>query len=144
MSVPPTSEVPILAPLAEVLAGLGATSAGLSTTRAADLLADHGPNALGVGTTSTLWRSVARQVTHPLALLLWVAAVLAATTQGPVLAGAILFVIALNAGFAVVQERHAEHAVEALASYLPQQAAVLRDGRRVEVAATIVVPGEFS
>ena len=41
---------------------------------------------------------------------------------------AILAVIALNAAFALVQERHAEHAVAALAKYLPPHAVVLRDG----------------
>ena len=76
-----------------------------------------------------------RQLTHPLALLLWLAAVLAFTTQGPTLGIAIVAVIALNAAFAMVQERHAQHAVAALSRYLPQHAVVVRDGKSTVVAA---------
>jgi len=55
------------------------------------------------------------------------AAVLAWLTGTPVLAAAIVAVIALNAGFAFVQELQAERAVEALAAYLPTHAHVMRD-----------------
>lgn len=41
---------------------------------------------------------------------------------------AIVVVIVINAAFAFVQEAQAERAVEALASYLPPQAKVIRDG----------------
>ncbi|MCW2868627.1 MAG: calcium-transporting ATPase [Marmoricola sp.] len=133
----------VLLPVPDVLDGLSCSSGGLTSEQARTRLDASGPNALSVRRTSTLWSSVARQLTHPLALLLWVAAILAATTQGPALACAILAVIALNAGFAVVQERHAEHAVEALASYLPPHATVVRNGARTEVAATDVVPGDL-
>jgi calcium-translocating P-type ATPase len=138
----PSPDEQILLPISRLLEELGATAQGLTSSGAAELLARGAPNSLTVRSASPMWRSVARQVTHPLALLLWVAALLAATTQGATLAVAIVFVIAVNAGFAVVQERHAEHAVQALASYLPQQAAVLRDGQRTEVAAASIVPGD--
>ena len=68
---------------------------------------------------------------------------LAFATQGPVLGIAILTVIALNASFALIQERHAEHAVAALSAYLPTHATVVRDGHRVVVDATEVVPGDL-
>jgi calcium-translocating P-type ATPase len=79
---------------------------------------------------------------HPLALLLWLAAGLSASTGSVVLAVAIVVVIAVNAVFALVQERHAERAVEALASYLPQSATVLRDGVRRQVPARELVRGD--
>ena len=50
--------------------------------------------------------------------------------------------IVLNAAFAFVQEQQAERAVEALASYLPLQAFVVRDGRRAVVDARELVPGD--
>ena len=53
-----------------------------------------------------------------------------------------LAVIVLNAAFAFAQERQAERAVEALRAYLPQQATVRRDGERVLVDATELVPGD--
>ena len=122
--------------------GQGPGATGLTQAEADRRLAEVGPNALGVRHRSTIWASVGRQLTHPLALLLWVAAILAATTQGSTLAIAIVAVIALNAAFAVAQERHAEHAVEALASYLPQHATVVRDGQRRDVEAVSIVPGD--
>ena len=56
---------------------------------------------------------------------------------------AVLAVIVLNASFAFAQERQAERAVEALRAYLPQQATVRRDGERVLVHATELVPGDI-
>lgn len=60
-----------------------------------------------------------RQFTHPLALVLAVAAVLAWVSGSPTLAVAITAVIGLNAAFAFFQEVQAERAVEALAAFLP-------------------------
>lgn len=56
---------------------------------------------------------------------------------------AMLGVVMLNAVFAFFRERHAEHAVEALALYLPVRASVVRDGRRSEVDAAGLVRGDF-
>lgn len=58
------------------------------------------------------------------------------------LGGAIVAVIVINAAFAFAQERQAERAIEALRRYLPQQALVLRDGRRQTVEAAQLVPGD--
>ncbi|MGW3040552.1 P-type ATPase [Kitasatospora sp. NPDC001159] len=41
------------------------------------------------------------------------------------------------------QEVHAEHAVEALAAYIPQRAKALRDGVPQEIDATELVPGDI-
>jgi calcium-translocating P-type ATPase len=75
-------------------------------------------------------------------LLLWVAAGLAMVSGSTPLSLAILAVIVLNAGLAFAQERHAEHAVEALARYLPQQAWVLRGGQRYQIPARELVRGD--
>ncbi|ORA20483.1 magnesium-transporting ATPase [Mycobacterium angelicum] len=83
-----------------------------------------------------------RQFSHPLALLLWLAAVLALVSGSMVLGIAIFAVIVLNALVAFFQEQHAEHAVEALSAYLPQRAWIQRDGHRVQVLARELVPGD--
>jgi calcium-translocating P-type ATPase len=103
----------------------------------------YGPNELRRRGGRAWPRQLTRQFTHPLALLLWAAAALALVTQSAVLAAAIVGVIVLNAGFAFWQEQHAERAVEALKDYLPRRARVLRDGRRVEVDARELVPGDI-
>ena len=56
---------------------------------------------------------------------------------------AIVVVIALNAAFAFVQERQAEHATEALRDLLPTRARVRRGGALVEIDATGLVPGDL-
>jgi calcium-translocating P-type ATPase len=56
---------------------------------------------------------------------------------------AVVIVIVLNAGFAFVQERQAERAVEALQGYLPPKAEVIRDGCRVTIDAVDLVPGDL-
>jgi P-type E1-E2 ATPase len=51
-------------------------------------------------------------------------------------------VVVLNAAVAFLQERQAERAVEALRRYLPPHGSVLRDGRRRQVEARELVPGD--
>ena len=84
-----------------------------------------------------------RQFTHPLALLLAAAAVLALASGSAPLAVAIAAVIVLNAVVAFVQELQAENAVEALAAYLPVRARVVRDGTTREIDARELVPGDL-
>ena len=87
-------------------------------------------------------RQLVRQFVHPLALLLWFAAALAFVAGMAALGIAIVAVIVLNAAFAFAQEQQAERAVEALTRYLPQRANVRRDGRRQEIVASALVPGD--
>jgi calcium-translocating P-type ATPase len=102
----------------------------------------HGPNRLERRKRRGWPRDLARQFTHPLALLLWAAAGLAAIAGITPVAIAVVVVIVLNAVFAFAQELQAERAVEALQSYLPHRAKVLRDGRPVELDAALLVPGD--
>ena len=103
---------------------------GLTTREARRRVVVYGPNEL-VRRHRTSWPGeLARQVTHPLALLLWLAAALAVFSGSAVLAWAFVAVIVINALFAFFQERHDERAVEALSEYLPPHACVVRDGVR--------------
>ena len=115
---------------------------GLTSREAARRLIVHGPNELVRRRGSGWHRELAQQLTHPLALLLWLAAGLAALSGTTLLGVAIVVVIFINAAFAFVQERHAERAVEALANFLPQQATVLRDGVTTVIEARTLVPGD--
>ena len=115
---------------------------GLTEREAARRLVVAGPNELERRGGSRWPGELAAQFVHPLALLLWAAAVLAGFTGTPTLAAAIVAVIVVNAVFSFTQERHAERAVEALASYLPAQARVIRDGVTRLVPARELVPGD--
>ncbi|MEV4544687.1 HAD-IC family P-type ATPase [Micromonospora echinaurantiaca] len=130
-------------PVEQLLRDLKTSLDGLSTAEADQRLAEYGPNELRRQGGTRWWRDLGRQPIHPLALVLWLAAVLAWIAGTTVLAAAIVAVILINAVFAFAQERHAEHAVEALNKYLPQQASVLRDQRRQQIDARQLVPGDI-
>jgi calcium-translocating P-type ATPase len=129
-------------PAWQLMQGRVSTKTGLTSREAGRRLQVYGPNELPTGVERHRLRSFIRQLTHPLALLLWIAAALAAVSNSGVLAVAIVGVVIVNAVLAFIQEQHAAHAVEALSAYLPQQAWVLRGGHRTQVLARELVPGD--
>ncbi len=152
MSSPPSpgGETPASAP-AELdatesatllLRDLHSSREGLSSAEAARRLLQYGPNELRRRGGAQWPRELARQLTHPLALLLWIAGALAFAVGSHTIAVAVLLVIVLNAGFAFVQELQAERAVEALARYMPQHVRVLRDGEPTLIEAVDLVLGD--
>ena len=131
-----------LEPLAQLFRDLRSTPGGLSGREAARRLEAAGPNELARRGGRRWPGELAGQFTHPLALLLAVAAVLAWASGAPKLAIAIAAVIFLNAAFSFAQELQAERAVEALAAFLPERAHVLRDGAPQDIEARSLVPGD--
>ncbi len=115
---------------------------GLTSREAQRRLVQFGPNELRRRGGRRWPRELARQFTHPLALLLVAAAVLAWVAGILAVAVAIVAVILINAVFAFIQEMQAERAVEALAQFLPAQAKVVRDGQHQVVEARRLVPGD--
>ncbi|MTE14276.1 HAD-IC family P-type ATPase [Nocardia sp. CT2-14] len=132
----PTERIDLL------LRDLRSSRTGLTDREARRRLVQVGPNELRRRGGRDWPRELVRQFTHPLALLLWAAAGLAAAVGIMPIAVAIVIVIVINAAFAFVQERHAEKAVEALAAYLPTRATVIRDGTVADIDATELVPGD--
>jgi magnesium-transporting ATPase (P-type) len=119
------------------------TRTGLTSAQARRLLAEFGPNVLA-GREAPHWlRRLGRDFVHLFALLLWAGAALALVGGMPQLAIAIVVVIVVNAAFSFAQEYRAEQAVDALRRILPQSAQVRRDGRRVQVDAQDLVPGDL-
>ena len=129
-------------PVDRLFRALRSRPEGLSPREVERRLTVFGPNELRRAAGRSWSRDLVRQFIHPLALLLWVAAALAALSGTPVLAGAIAAVIVLNALFAFFQEQQAERAIEALSAYLPTRATVRRDGRRSVIEARTLVPGD--
>jgi magnesium-transporting ATPase (P-type) len=116
--------VEVLEPSDRLLRDLRTTAHGLSASEAARRLVQFGHNELRRRRGVQWPHEIARQLTHPLALLLWVAALLSFAVDNQAVGIAVLLVIVLNALFAFVQELQAERAVEALAAYMP----TTRDG----------------
>ncbi|GAA2592000.1 cation-transporting P-type ATPase [Streptomyces axinellae] len=129
-------------PLPRLRAELRTSSRGLSSREAERRRAVHGPNEVRREQRNRLGQEAVQQLVHPLALLLWGAAALAFVAGTAVLGFAIVAVVLLNAAFALLQERQAERAVEALAGYLPDRTTVVRDGAEKTVEARDLVPGD--
>ncbi len=115
---------------------------GLTGAQAADRLRAGGPNTLPTPRRRSPLATLAGQLVHAFALLLWVAAGLAALAGLPQLTVAIAVVVLLNAGFSFLQEARADRAAERLRSLLPGWVNVRRDGQPRQVAAADVVVGD--
>jgi calcium-translocating P-type ATPase len=142
----PPSPAPPLDPqetVARLYVLLGTQSAGLSQREAERRLLQYGHNAINRSTGARWFGELVRQLAHPLALLLWLAAALSAVSGNATLALAVVAVICLNAALAFAQERQAEAATEALRALLPSRSRVRRGGQDVEVDAAELVPGDI-
>ncbi|MGB0097765.1 MAG: HAD-IC family P-type ATPase [Solirubrobacteraceae bacterium] len=135
-------EVEVLESQALLLRDLDTTPRGLSSREADRRLVQYGPNALRRRGGAQWLHELARQLTHPLALLLWLAAGLSFLVGSQTVGIAVVLVIVINAAFAFAQELQAERAVEALAGYLPPHTNVVRDGAARVVEAAELVPGD--
>lgn len=127
----------------QLLRDLRTDQDGLSSAEAQRRVSQYGRNELRQQRRHRWPAELVRQIAHPLALLLWLAAGLLFSVGSQAVAAAVVLIIVLNAAFAFVQELQAERAVAALADYLPQRAKVVRDGRGQEIDAAVLVPGDL-
>ncbi|HEX6257387.1 MAG TPA: cation-transporting P-type ATPase [Euzebyales bacterium] len=118
-------------------------SAGLTEAEARRRRNAHGPNVLPRPPRIPGWRRLLDQLTHFFAVMLWIAGVLAFMAGLPQLGVAIVVVVLVNAVFAYVEEHRADRAAEGLRELLPRQVTVVRDGRRRQVDAADLVPGDL-
>ncbi|MBV5261833.1 cation-transporting P-type ATPase [Synechococcus moorigangaii CMS01] len=126
----------------DVYAHLASQPTGLSTEEAQRRLEKFGPNALPEPPQRPLWLRFLDQVTHFMALLLWVAGILAFISGTPELGWAIWLVIWVNGLFSFWQEFQAEKSLAALKKVLPIQVKVYRDGALQSIPAAALVPGD--
>jgi Ca2+-transporting ATPase len=129
-------------PVAEVYKSLATTANGLSEHEAARRLKQFGANELPAPAHRLLWLRFMDQLTHFMALLLWVAGILAFVSHTPQLGWAIWAVIWINAIFSFWQEFQAERALAALKKVLPMQVKVYRDGELRQILARELVRGD--
>ncbi|MCW5318311.1 HAD-IC family P-type ATPase [Nostoc sp. KVJ3] len=126
----------------EVYESLGTAANGLSQDEAIERLKKFGANELPEPAHRPLWLRFADQLTHFMALLLWVAGILAFISRTPELGWAVWAVIWINAIFSFSQEFQAEKALSALKKVLPTQVKVYRDGELKEIPARELVRGD--
>jgi P-type Ca2+ transporter type 2C len=127
----------------EVVTALGVDSAvGLSTARAAELLAANGPNALPEEKPKPGWRRFADQYRTYMQIILIAAAVVSLLVKEWSTAVLLLALTILNAVIGVRQEGKAESAMNALKSMMKTTARVRRDGVESQIPAEQVVVGD--
>ncbi len=121
---------------------LGSSAQGLAEIEAASRLKQYGYNEMPEAARRSLLLRFTDQLTHFMALLLWVAGILAFISGTPELGWAIWAVIWINAAFSFWQEYQAEQALAALKRVLPAQVKVYRDGSLSTILARELVSGD--
>ena len=128
----------------ELIKELGANEKqGLTNKVAQEKLAQVGPNALIEGKKKSMLEVFLEQFKDLMVIILIVAAVISAFTGNLESTAVIIVVLILNAILGTVQHVKAEKSLEALKSLSAPAAKVLRDGKKQEIAAKDVVPGDI-
>ena len=118
------------------------TRAGLTDAEVEDRRLRDGFNELPETRGPHPWRLLLDQLTHLLAVLLWVAAALALLAGMPQIAVAIVVIVLLNGVFAFWQEYRADRSTQQLRSLLPSGLRVMRNGAARTVDVRELVTGD--
>ena len=116
---------------------------GLTTEQAKSRIEKYGLNQLEEGKKTTFLQMVIAQLNNFVVILLIVAAAISALLGETVDAIAIVTIVILNTIMGVVQEGKAQQELAALKKMASPEAQVLRDGHRVSVPASKLVPGDI-
>ncbi len=128
--------------VAEVLALLHSTNAGLSSQAAAKALEEYGPND-GQSEATPLWvKILKRQLASPFIYLLAMAAAVSFGLRELVDGTFIVFFIILNTCLGFYQEYRSEQTALLLSDMVRAKARVLRDGQERVIDVYDVVPGD--
>ncbi|MET1249746.1 cation-transporting P-type ATPase [Sporolactobacillus sp. STCC-11] len=127
----------------ESLIYLNTNESGLSSGKAADLLKQYGENSIKSKQSFHPARRFIRQLINLLAIMLWIASVLAILSGTPMLAYVIWAIILINALFSFLQEKKADTALQALSRMMPNQVKVYRDHVLTVLSADQLVPGDI-
>ena len=125
------SELPSIAalPADEVLGALATSAAGLTSEKAAEYQGKFGKNLIQAAKKKSPVLAFLSNFTHLMAILLWVAGIIALVAGMPELCVAVWLVNLINGCFSFWQEHQADKATEALKKMLPSYVNVIRDGR---------------
>lgn len=128
----------------ESLSVLKSSHDGLSHGEAAARLEMYGPNVLVEAAKRTLLHRIWDQLKNPMVLVLIAAGIVSGMFGGHFTDMMIIFaVVVLNVVLGVLQEGKAEKALEALKALSSPSAKVRRNGTRLVVPASEVVPGDI-
>ena len=131
--------------LEELFAQLETTADGLSEGQALKRLERWGSNELRSAKPPGLLQRILVQMKDPMILVLLGAAGLSLAASGGqdwLDAVIILVIVVVNCMISITQEDHAQKALEALKKMTSPTACCMRDGRKVRLAARLLVPGD--
>jgi len=128
----------------ESLSALKSSREGLSHGEAAARLEMYGPNTLVESARRTLFHRIWDQLKNPMVLVLIAAGIISGIAGGHITDMLIIFaVVVLNVVLGVLQEGKAEKALESLRAMSSPSAKVRRNGSRLIVPVSEVVPGDI-
>ncbi|NWQ79529.1 AT1A1 ATPase, partial [Columbina picui] len=129
---------------------------GLTSARAAEILARDGPNSLTPPPTTPEWVKFCRQLFGGFSLLLWIGAILCFLAYGiqsvmeeepnndNLYLGVVLAAVVIITGcFSYYQEAKSSKIMESFKNMVPQQALVVRNGEKISINAEGVVVGDL-
>ncbi len=127
----------------EIYKELNTSAKGLTDDEAKIRIPKYGYNEITEVKKSSIISKFLSNFTNLLAILLWIASILAFIGGMPQLGFTIILVIVINALFSFWQEYKAEQATESLKKMLPQYVRVIRNGQTEKVLAKELVPGDI-
>jgi P-type Mg2+ transporter len=129
-------------PLAELEGSLASGPNGLATVEVQARLERFGPNVLAPEPRSHLLLKFLGRFLNPLVLILLVASGISAATGDVASFVIIVTIVLFSVGLDFIQEQRAAAAAASLRDQVALTSHALRDGRTVEIAATLIVPGD--
>jgi magnesium-transporting ATPase (P-type) len=129
-------------PHAEALERLRSSVAGLTAAEATARLGQYGPNELPRAPGVSPFKRFLLQFHNVLIYVLLASATITLALGHPIDSAVIYGVVVINAMVGFIQEGKAEQALESIRKMLSPTAVVVRDGKRHEVAAETLVPGD--
>lgn len=126
----------------DVFAQLHTTIQGLSSDEAQQRLTLYGPNHIDI-TIEGGWRILLRQLQSPFNYLLLMAALIEVIVGDYINGALICFLTCLNIVIGFYQEYKAHKTVLLLKRYIPSKTYVIRNGKEIQIAHELIVPGDI-
>lgn len=127
----------------EVFDELHSSNQGLSTQVAVQKLQEHGKNELKKESKTPFTQKLLAQLLDPMIIILVLASVVSAVVGEVIDSAIIIAIVLINTALSLYQEGKAEAAIEALQKMSSPKAKIVRDGKRVEIDSTELVPGDY-